>query len=114
MFFFQFLRHKIGSLWPLALIVLVLIYFIYHLIQGDHGLLAWRKLEVILGDTQNTLKNLETDYQKYEKRVYLLKNPHLDRDLLEEQAFQRLNLLSKEDRVVIIPVSADKEERPTK
>ncbi len=109
MYSFQALRHKIGSLWPFAIAFLVLLYFIYHLIQGDHGLLSWRKLETILTETQNTLQNLEEEHQKLEKRVYLLKNPHLDRDLLEEQAFQRLNLLQKEDKVLILPSSAPSE-----
>lgn len=86
--------------WPF-LGAVILIYFSYHLIQGDHGLLAWKsltkKLEsdtTILEETEKTRKDLERD-------VRLLNPKTLDLDMLDERVRTMLNYHQQDDMLVL-------------
>lgn len=77
-------------------------YFVYHSIQGDHGALAWRQLDVLISEAEGSLATLEGKREGLERRVRMLRPDSLDPDMVEEQGRRLLNF-SHPDDVVLIP-----------
>jgi cell division protein FtsB len=69
----------------------LLLYFIFHLLSGDHGWFSWKSLEKELEEDQKTLELLEEAQRQMENRVKLLRPENLDVDLLEERVRAMLN-----------------------
>ena len=62
------------------------IYFLFHAVQGDRGLIAYWQLTKQIEQAAATHRILERQRSKIMNRVSLL-NPHtLDRDMLDERA----------------------------
>ena len=76
-------------------------YFVYHVIHGDRGLIAWLQLSQKLETAR--LKVAETRIQRkiLEHRVSLLHPGSLDRDMLDERARVMLNYGHAEDIVIL-------------
>jgi cell division protein FtsB len=90
---------------PVAGISLV-VYFSYHLIEGDRGIVAWRGLNEKITAAQAQLAESEAVRTALDRRVALLRPNHLDRDMLDEQARQTLNLVAPDERVIFAPAPA--------
>ncbi len=78
----------------------------YHVVQGEHGVIAWLKIAQQIEFTGIELKELSNRHRELENRVQLLRSESLDPDLLEERARVVLNYALKEDRIVFIDVDA--------
>ena len=87
---------------PVAGISLV-VYFSYHLVEGDRGIVAWRGLNEKIQTAQTQLAQSEAVRTALDRRVALLRPNHLDRDMLDEQARQTLNLIAPDERVIFAP-----------
>ena len=87
---------------PVAGISLV-VYFSYHLVEGDRGIVAWRGLNEKIQAAQTQLAQSEAVRTALDRRVALLRPNHLDRDMLDEQARQTLNLVAPDERVIFTP-----------
>ncbi|MBS0185513.1 MAG: septum formation initiator family protein [Proteobacteria bacterium] len=96
------IKDFFGNSWPYLFTGFILVYFVYHLIGGEHGLIAWRHLDAALKEHQKTLKTLKMEEDALETWVKQMKNP-INPDLLEEQAGRRLNLHHSEDRILLLP-----------
>tara|TARA_R110002050_G_scaffold44262_2_gene105566 strand:+ start:28474 stop:28776 length:303 start_codon:yes stop_codon:yes gene_type:complete len=91
----------------LPLIALILIfYFGYHLIQGDHGWMAWKQLETKLTASRSKLDTLSNEQETWKNRVKLMRPDTLDPDMLDERVRHVLGNI-KENEVLVI----DEEER---
>jgi cell division protein FtsB len=90
---------------PVAGISLV-VYFSYHLVEGDRGIVAWRGLNEKITTAQAQLAESEAVRTALDRRVALLRPNHLDRDMLDEQARQTLNLVAPDERVIFAPAPA--------
>ena len=77
------------------------LYFAYHGINGDRGLLAWRKLEKEVQSTQAELGRARGERETLERRVELLYPESLDRDMLDESARRLLNYGRPEEIVIL-------------
>ena len=89
-------RHVLGPLIGLGTVV----YFAYHTVEGERGVLAWMRLQDQISTAEMQLAKVSTDRQQLEHRVHLLRPDHLDPDMLEERARAMLNL-GHEGEVVI-------------
>lgn len=89
-------RHVIGP----VLGCLLVTYFIYHSIQGDHGMLAWRQLDLRVVEAEATLSDLQVERDSLERKVRMLRPESLDPDMLEEQARRLLNFSHPDDIVI--------------
>jgi len=69
-----------------ALGVCVVLYFAYHMIQGDHGIRAFLDYQYRVSLAREELKAIREQRIKLEHRVSLLRSDNLDPDLLEERA----------------------------
>ena len=76
-------------------------YFIYHIIQGERGLLSWRQLNQKIDHAQSRLQETTTEQEVLEHRVHLMRPESLDPDMLEEQAREKLNFARKDEIVIL-------------
>ncbi len=89
-------QQVIGPICALCL----MLYFIYHIIQGERGILSWLRLQQKISDAEQQLTVVQEEQEILERRVQLLRPDSLDPDMLEERARKVLNF-AKKDEVVI-------------
>ena len=83
--------------------ILLFTYFVYHSIQGQHGILAWRQLDIHITKAEVTFANLQAKQAELEQSVIMLRPATLDLDMVEEQSRRLLNFTHQDDVVVIFP-----------
>jgi len=88
-------RVIIGPILGISLVV----YFAYHLVQGDRGLIAWLRLTQQIDEARVTLAQVEAERDPLAHRVSLMRN-RLDPDLLDETARGALNLVGADEVVI--------------
>ncbi len=93
-------RRARAAMAPFICFVLV-IYFSYHAIQGERGLLVWVQLMNEIEQSERSHAALVETRQNLERRVAFLRPESLDRDLLLERAHIVLGLVG-DDEVVIL------------
>ena len=79
---------------------LLLVYFGYHAIQGNRGLMAWLKLSQDVEDARQAVVETEAERAQLERKVALLRPDNPDPDMLDERARFMLSL-ARADEVVI-------------
>ncbi|WP_246135566.1 FtsB family cell division protein [Pararhodospirillum oryzae] len=90
------LRGFLGSLLGL----LVVVYFGYHAVQGDRGVLALARLNREIDEAHTQLDKLKAEEESLQARVTRLSPESLDPDLLDERARTMLNRV-RPDEVII-------------
>jgi cell division protein FtsB len=79
----------------------VVVYFVYHTIQGDRGLRAYVNLRKEVEEATSTVSTLNAERVILERHVRLLHPSSLDLDMLEERARAILNVTHKDDVVIL-------------
>lgn len=95
------IRRRARSLVGPFLGACAVVYFAYHTVQGDRGLLAWWRLRHEIAEAQHTLDRVKSQREALERRAGLLRPDSLDPDMLEERARVMLNV-GREDEAVIL------------
>ena len=90
-------RQVLGPLMGAALMV----YFTYHAVQGDHGLIAWWNLRYDIEHADLALAQVMSRKEVLEHRVSLLRPKGLDRDMLEERSRLMLGAIHPGDLIVL-------------
>ena len=98
--FIQNIRSGKRAAFHLAVLVL-LIYFIFHAIAGNRGILAFFKMNQKMDKATTELDNLRAERIEMEHRVNLLKSP-LDKDMLDEQARKTLGVARPNEKVFVV------------
>ncbi len=80
---------------------LVVGYFAYHSLKGDHGLSAYLLLTTEVTKAESVLAERVEERVLIERRTKLLGPENLDLDTLDERARAVLNLLEKDERVIL-------------
>jgi cell division protein FtsB len=93
-----------GMAWPL-LVLLMLFYFAYHMVQGKHGIRAYfayaqelKTLEVAAASTAQKRAQLEN-------QMKLLDGQKLDPDMLDEMARRKLGYMTPDEAMIELPKS---------
>ena len=81
------LSHILGPL----IALLLMIYFAYHIVQGERGLFSWMRLPQKITESEHHLAQIQSEKETLERRVHLLRPESVDRDMLEESARKVLN-----------------------
>ena len=81
-------------------------YFVYHLIEGDHGLIRWLSLTREIRAEKANLEMVRAQRKALDLRVFDLKPDHLDPDLLDERVRATLNLVGPDEIVIMRPTTA--------
>ena len=95
------IRRRSRQVVPQVMLACTLGYFAYHTIQGEHGVLAWLRLEKDLRVAEARAAVLEREQTKLQHRVGLLRPGSLDPDLLAERARALLNY-GADDEVLVL------------
>jgi cell division protein FtsB len=90
-------RHIVGP----ALGICAVIYFAYHAIHGDRGLIAWHHLNQKVTAARQVQAGTSTRRVSLEHRIRLLNPDSLDPDMLEERARLMLNYGYPDDIVIM-------------
>jgi cell division protein FtsB len=93
-------RRARAAVAPFICLVLM-IYFGYHAIHGDRGLLVWIQLNNEIKQAEKIHASLVQRRELLERRVAFLKPESLDRDLLMERAHLILGLVRNDEVVVL-------------
>lgn len=83
-----------------GLISVLLVYFMYHLFQGERGLLSMLALKSQLKKDETILAEKESKKATLEHQVHLLRPDSLDLDMLEERARIVLHYAHPDELVV--------------
>jgi len=78
----------------------VMVYFGYHAVQGDRGLIAWWNLRFDIERANIALTEVSAEKKTLEHRVSLLRPESLDPDMLEERVRVMLGVVHPGDRIV--------------
>jgi cell division protein FtsB len=99
-------RKRLRSvLVPLALYAVsgaVAAYFLFHAQTGQRGLEAKREIKGQILNLNAELATLKADHHDWERRVSLLQDSSIDRDLLEERVRGQLGWVNPADLEVMI------------
>jgi cell division protein FtsB len=80
-------------------------YFVYHLIEGDHGLLAWVRLTREIREENAKIEEVRAQRAALDLKVSNLRPEHIDPDLLDEQVRATLNLVAPNEIVIMQPAT---------
>ena len=78
-------------------------YFVYHTIEGDRGLRAWRGITQQLRVATDTLTTVQAEHDALAHKVAGLDPKHVDPDLLDQQIRATLDLVSPGEVVIMQP-----------
>src|SRR5580692_10295600 len=78
-------------------------YFVYHTIEGDRGLRAWRDINLQLRMAKDQLATVESERDALEHKVDGLNPNHVDPDLLDQQIRSQLDLVSPGEVILMQP-----------
>ena len=95
------LRKRARSIAGPALGIALTGYFVYHLIEGHHGMLAWVRLSQEIREETAKLKEVRTQRAALDLKVADLRPEHVDPDLLDEQVRSTLNVVAPGEIVIM-------------
>ena len=101
----QHKQRNTGRLIVPAVAALFLAYFGFHAYHGEFGIYSKYLYEAQAVELQARLDAVKAQRVGMERRVQLLQDGTLEKDMLDEQARRALNL-SKPDEIVIMRTSA--------
>lgn len=90
-----------------SLLVCVIVYFVYHLVQGKRGLWALHQLQMTQQDYAQQLEVKQKQHDHLLHQVTLLRSDSLCPDLLEEQAKKVLGYTHPQERVLLYPKAGE-------
>jgi len=94
-------QRKTGRLIVPAIAAIVLAYFGFHAFHGDYGIYSKYRLQARLVELQAELDTLRKQRGELERRVQLLHDGTLEKDMLDEQVRRALNV-SHADEITIM------------
>ena len=97
--------RRYGALIVPAIAVVFVAYFGYHAFHGAYGIEAGRKLTEQTQALRAELDALRAERMRLERRLALLQDGSLERDMLDEHARRALNLAHADEIVIFRPRS---------
>ena len=102
----QHKQRNTGRLIIPSLCVLFLAYFGFHAYHGEFGIYSKYQLEAQAADLQAKLDAVKARRVDLERRVQLMHEGTLEKDMLDEQARKALNLSHADEITIMLPASA--------
>lgn len=103
----QHKKRNTGALIVPAIAAAFLSYFGFHAFQGDYGIYAKYQLEEQVASKQAELDTIMAERGKLERRVQLLHDGTLEKDMLDEQARRALNLSRSDELIIMRPLQSN-------
>ena len=95
------LGHRLRQVVGPVIAASLMVYVVYHAVQGNHGLIAYWRLEKQVHTASAVAAALNDERARLDRRVRLLHPDSLDRDMLEERARIMLGYSHPDDIVLI-------------
>lgn len=95
------LRRRAKRYTVQSIILCLVLYFLYHLIQGGRGVMTLRALEGSFEKANSQLSDIKGKHDKLAHRVDLMKPGSICPDLLEEQAKNVLGYAHHNEKIVL-------------
>lgn len=105
------LQNKVKNSGILIFCTLLSLYFLFHGISGERGLLKLLYLRSEISSAQKIAESYHHQKEKLEEKVKLLSSSSLDLDLLDERARVVLNLIGTDEFIIL---DAEDENNPPK
>ncbi|EJF83878.1 hypothetical protein MCU_00546 [Bartonella elizabethae Re6043vi] len=93
---------KVRFILPL-MTVGVLSYFSYHIYHGEYGLYSRSEVNQQISELENELHKIEAEREFIEKRISLLRNGHIEKDMLDEYVRKNLNFSKPNELTILMP-----------
>ncbi len=101
----QHKKRNTGALIVPAVAAAVMSYFGYHAFHGEYGIYAKHRLQERVVVAEAGLAKVRGERMELERRVALLQDGTLDRDMLDEYVRHALNLALPDEIVIARPSS---------
>lgn len=92
--------YRLKKAWLPALLFFLMVYFIYHLIQGQYGLLSWKRLQQHSEALTHKKELIEEQNTLLQDKVNRLKPDQLDLDYVEELVREKVGVYHLDDLIV--------------
>jgi cell division protein FtsB len=99
----QHKQRNTGRLIIPALSAVVLAYFGFHAYHGEYGIYSRYKLQVRTAELQGRLDAIKSRRVALERRVQLVHDGSLEKDMLDEQALRALGVAHPDEVIVMLP-----------
>jgi cell division protein FtsB len=84
-----------------SILMAILLYFIFHAMYGNRGIVAYFKLGSHIEKSEKELEELRAERLEIEHKVKSLKSDSLDRDMLDEQARKGLGVAGEKEQAFV-------------
>jgi cell division protein FtsB len=91
-----------GMVWPLV-VLLLLVYFAYHTVQGKHGIRAYFAYGSELKSLEAQAATTSQKRAQLENQMKLLDGNRLDPDMLDEMARRKLGYMVPGEAMIELP-----------
>jgi len=102
---FEDIRLRASQIGLTVFGALVLAYFSYHMIQGNHGVIALLELQSKVAAAEIIRSENSAEHRRLAQQVALLRPDNLDPDMLDERARIMLNYVHPDEIVIITPTT---------
>ncbi|QIA23687.1 septum formation initiator family protein [Mesorhizobium sp. AA22] len=102
----QHKQRNTGRLIIPSLCVAFLAYFGFHAYHGEFGIYSKYRLEVEAVDLQSELDAVKARRVDLQRRVQLMHQGTLEKDMLDEQARKALNMSHADEITIMLPAAA--------
>ena len=99
-------QRNTGRLIVPSLCAVFLAYFGFHAYHGEYGIYSKYQLEARAAEQQARLDTLRAQRIDIERKVQLLHDGTLEKDMLDEQARKALNLSHADEITIMMPLGA--------
>jgi cell division protein FtsB len=103
----QHKQRNTGRLIVPTLCAAVLAYFGFHAYHGEYGIYSKYRMQARAVALQAQLDTVKARRVELERRVQLLHDGTLEKDMLDEQARRALNVSHPDEVIVMLPRAAD-------
>jgi cell division protein FtsB len=103
----QHKQRNTGRLIIPSLCAAFVAYFGYHAYHGEFGITSRYRLQAEAADLQAQLDAVKTRRVDLERRVQLLHDGTIEKDMLDEQARSALNLSRADEITIMLPPKAN-------
>ncbi|QPC93162.1 septum formation initiator family protein [Mesorhizobium sp. INR15] len=101
----QHKQRNTGRLIIPSLCVAFLAYFGFHAYHGEFGIYSKYRLEAQTAELQGELDAVKARRVELERRVRLMHDGTLEKDMLDEQARRALNVSQADEITIMLPAS---------
>ncbi|WP_142417142.1 FtsB family cell division protein [Bartonella massiliensis] len=81
----------------------VLSYFSYHIYHGEYGLYSRSEVNQQISELEKELHKIEAEREFIKKRISLLRNGHIEKDMLDEYVRKNLNVSKPNELTILTP-----------